>query len=145
MNTRRRWMGMAAAGTAALCGLVATVARGAGEQAPLAVLAGQALAVDPAGDPAVDPGKSRAVIASLRAAGAPAVEAVLAAQRENPAPERRFREVLDQVCAQRDCAASHLFWYTDLGQAKAEARRTGRPILTLRLLGRLDEDLSCAN
>ena len=38
-----------------------------------------------------------------------------------------------------------LNWFTNLSQAIAEARRTNRPILSLRLLGRLDEELSCAN
>jgi hypothetical protein len=52
---------------------------------------------------------------------------------------------LDQICAQKDCRFSHLYWYTDLEAAKAEAQRTGKPILSLRLLGRLDEEVSCAN
>ncbi len=38
-----------------------------------------------------------------------------------------------------------LSWFTDLGAAIAAARRTQRPILSLRLLGRLDQALSCAN
>jgi hypothetical protein len=38
-----------------------------------------------------------------------------------------------------------LNWHTDLDAAIAEARRTQRPILSLRLLGRLDQELSCAN
>jgi hypothetical protein len=40
---------------------------------------------------------------------------------------------------------SQLSWYTDLDAALAETRRTKKPILSLRLLGRLDEELSCAN
>jgi hypothetical protein len=56
-----------------------------------------------------------------------------------------FQKTLDRVCAQKDCHASRLYWYTDLDEAKAAARRTGRPILSLHLLGRLDEELSCAN
>lgn len=36
-------------------------------------------------------------------------------------------------------------WFSDLASAIAEARRTNRPILSLRLLGRLDEELTCAN
>jgi hypothetical protein len=52
---------------------------------------------------------------------------------------------LDRVCHQRDCAWSGLYWYTDLESAKGEARRTHRPILALRMLGNLDEELSCAN
>ncbi len=52
---------------------------------------------------------------------------------------------LDQICGQRDCAAAQLYWYTDLEQARAAARASGRPILSLRLLGDLREELSCAN
>jgi hypothetical protein len=56
-----------------------------------------------------------------------------------------FRASLDAVAKQRDASASGLFWYTDLEAAKAEAARTGRHILSLRLLGNLDEEYSCAN
>jgi hypothetical protein len=52
---------------------------------------------------------------------------------------------LDRVCAQKDAHTALLYWFTDLDAAVAEARRTKRPILSLRLLGRLDEELSCAN
>lgn len=52
---------------------------------------------------------------------------------------------LDAVCAQKDAHTALLYWFTDLDAAIAEARRTHRPILSLRLLGRLDEELSCAN
>ena len=55
------------------------------------------------------------------------------------------REAITQMAAQRDAHVSRLFWYTDLDQAKAAAQATGRPILSLRLLGRLDDELSCAN
>jgi hypothetical protein len=52
---------------------------------------------------------------------------------------------LDSICQQKDCFASRLYWYTDLEQAKSAALAQGKPILSLRLLGRLHEDLSCAN
>ena len=52
---------------------------------------------------------------------------------------------IDQVAGQRYATVSRLFWYDDLGAAKAAARASGKPILSLRMLGRLDEDLSCAN
>jgi len=52
---------------------------------------------------------------------------------------------LDAVCAQKDAHTSLLYWFTDLDLAISEARQTGKPILSLRLLGRLDEELSCAN
>jgi hypothetical protein len=56
-----------------------------------------------------------------------------------------LRQEIDRVAGQRDAHASRLFWYTDFEQAKAEAKSSGKPILSLRLLGRLDEELSCAN
>jgi len=40
---------------------------------------------------------------------------------------------------------NELTWFTDLDAAIAHARRANRPIVSLRLLGRLDEELSCAN
>jgi hypothetical protein len=60
-----------------------------------------------------------------------------------PSPE--LRASLDAICQQRDCHASRLYWYTDLAQAQAAAQKSGKPILSLRLLGKLDEELSCAN
>ena len=74
------------------------------------------------------------------------------AEQLNPSNPRQpatstalVRAALDQLCQQRDCYASQLYWYTDLDQAKAAAQATGKPILSLRLLGELDQDLSCAN
>jgi hypothetical protein len=52
---------------------------------------------------------------------------------------------LDAVGQQRDCYASRLYWYTDFEKAKAAAKAQGKPILSLRLLGKLDEEFSCAN
>ncbi|HTR52167.1 MAG TPA: hypothetical protein VMJ10_15745 [Kofleriaceae bacterium] len=52
---------------------------------------------------------------------------------------------LDRVCAQIHAHTTLLYWFTDLPAALAEAKRTRRPVLSLRLLGRLDEELSCAN
>jgi hypothetical protein len=64
-----------------------------------------------------------------------------------PADEqwKRIASALDHVGGQYDNYASQLYWYTDLEKAKAAAQASGKPILSLRLLGRLDEDLSCAN
>lgn len=36
-------------------------------------------------------------------------------------------------------------WYVSFHDAKAEARRTGKPILLLSMFGRLDEEMPCAN
>lgn len=85
-------------------------------------------------------------ITALREAGPAGVETLFAQEPPAGSPERiAWERALDLVCAQRDCAASGLFWYTDFEQARAEAARSGRPILSLRLLGRLDEEYSCAN
>jgi hypothetical protein len=57
----------------------------------------------------------------------------------------RLQSALDAIARQRDSYASKLYWYTDFDQAKAAARLNNKPILSLRLLGNLDEELSCAN
>jgi len=57
----------------------------------------------------------------------------------------RLDELIDQVGMQRYCSRSGLYWFTDLEQAKAAARASGKPILSLRMLGNLNEDFSCAN
>lgn len=78
----------------------------------------------------------------------PAVETMregLAAGAPSRPEWDRLRAALDAVARQRDAAWSGLYWYTDLEAAKAAAERAGKPILSLRLLGNLDEELSCAN
>jgi hypothetical protein len=52
---------------------------------------------------------------------------------------------LDRACRQKDCRASRLQWYTDLDEARAIAAREGKRVISLQLLGKLDEELSCAN
>ena len=58
---------------------------------------------------------------------------------------KRWSETADQVAAQRNAVASRLYWCTDLEHAKQVAAKLGRPILSLRLLGKLTDELSCAN
>ena len=58
---------------------------------------------------------------------------------------QRLSLALDAVSQQKDSYLSGLYWYTDFDQAKAAARATGKPILSLRLLGKLNEEFSCAN
>jgi hypothetical protein len=85
-------------------------------------------------------------VTGLRKQGPSGLQAFLkshASQLNSPSPQ--LRAALDELCQQRDCYASKLYWYTDLEQAKAAAKTSGKPILSLRLLGRLDQDLSCAN
>jgi hypothetical protein len=80
--------------------------------------------------------------AELRRRGPAGLDALLTVDDGSP----RAGRVIDAVAKQRDARASRLYWYTDLERAqKAAAASGGRPILSLRMLGRLDEDLSCAN
>src|SRR5262249_3390832 len=65
--------------------------------------------------------------------------------RGGDASAARLRDALTRVARQYDAYASRLYWYTDLDEAVRVARRDNRPILSLRLLGNLDEELSCAN
>lgn len=102
-----------------------------------------------------DPAIATRAIAALRARGPAGLEALLDAQAEAIAKMRagaaaddrfaRLRTAIDEVAQQRDAYASRLYWFTDLEKAKAEAQATGRPILSLRLLGKLNEEFSCAN
>ncbi len=64
---------------------------------------------------------------------------------ENDSACQRIHHAMDSVGGQRDCHAAHLFWYTDFGRAKAAARSECKPILSLRLLGKLTDEYSCAN
>jgi hypothetical protein len=65
--------------------------------------------------------------------------------RATGAKRDRLALEVDRAAAQRYATVSRLYWYSDLDEAKARAKETDRPILALRMLGRLDEDLSCAN
>jgi len=58
---------------------------------------------------------------------------------------RQWHALVDAVAGQRDGWASLLYWYTDLEAAKVAAEAAGKPILSLRLLGRLTDEHSCAN
>lgn len=85
-------------------------------------------------------------VAELRQGGQAAVDELHAqVPKASPADRAALEARLDRVCGQKDCAASRLFWFTDLEEAKVAAQRLHRPILALHLLGRLDEELSCAN
>jgi hypothetical protein len=103
-----------------------------------------------------DPARAARAIASLRASGPAGLKALFDAHKplfqKTPAPPRgtdpvwdRLHAAIDAVAAQYDAHASRLYWYTDLARAKRAAAAQGKPILSLRLLGRLDEELSCAN
>ena len=88
---------------------------------------------------------SATAIDYLRREGPTGMDALLAVAGSGSGSSYNSERAVDRVCGVRDCRDIRLFWYTDLEAAKAAARATGRPILSLRLLGRLDEELSCAN
>jgi hypothetical protein len=94
--------------------------------------------------------EAAAAVLELRAQGQPGLDALLHACTEGSATEsdshwKLVSAALDKVAAQRDAYYSRLYWFTDIDQAKAAARASNKPILSLRMLGKLDEDLSCAN
>lgn len=92
------------------------------------------------------PDRDVGAIVQLRARGEAGLRQVLAEyDRAAGAKKEALGSTVDAVAAQRYATVSRLYWYTDLAAARAEAARTGKPILALRMLGRLDEDLSCAN
>jgi len=88
-------------------------------------------------------------IARLRAAGPPGLAALLrlwdASAGSAPAGRERLSAAIDAVAKQKDARVARLYFYTDLPAAMAAAQASGKPILSLRLLGQLDEELSCAN
>lgn len=87
-----------------------------------------------------------AEIATLRAEGPAALERMLQAYDTAGADHRELlANDIDRVAGQRYATVSRLFWYTDMEAARAASRTSGKPILSLRMLGRLDEDRSCAN
>lgn len=83
-------------------------------------------------------------IKALRAKGAPGLDALLE-ECDKASDKAPYKEAIDKVAGQKDAAYSRLFWHTDFEEAKKRAQAQGKPILSLRLLGNLDEELSCAN
>jgi hypothetical protein len=100
---------------------------------------------------------ANAAIETLRGEGASGLAALLdthqelidAKARGEIAPTYpkwvRLEAAIDTVSGQKNCLTSKLFWHTDLEAAKVESARSGKPILSLRLLGKLTDELSCAN
>ena len=101
--------------------------------------------------------ESAAAIAELRAMGPAGLQSLMEANQAelsrhianptlSPTSEwRRITAALDAVSQQKDSYLSGLFWYTDLADARKAATLEGKPILSLRLLGKLTDELSCAN
>jgi hypothetical protein len=98
-----------------------------------------------------------AAIEELRALGPAGLQALMTqyaaeinAHINNPtAPPddqwQRITAALDAVAQQKNSYISGLYWYTDLNSAKKASKTLGKPILSLRLLGKLTDEYSCAN
>lgn len=103
----------------------------------------------------IDKDTATASIADLRAMGRTGLDALFVKyaadiERFNKTGEpdenwKRIATALDTVAMQKDVYTSHLYWYTDLDAAKRVAKAQNKPILSLRLLGNLNEEFSCAN
>jgi hypothetical protein len=104
-----------------------------------------------------DSSEAASAIAELRTQGPAGLEALVAANQVEIAKRlanptlaqtvqwRRLASAIDAVSQQRDSYLSKLYWYTDIDEAKDVARASGKPILSLRLLGKLTDEFSCAN
>jgi hypothetical protein len=101
-------------------------------------------------------GESAPAIAELRNLGPEGLETLLTmyaaevqshiANPRSTSPEwQRITKALDTVSQQKNSYLSGLYWYTDLREAQKVAKQSGKPIISLRLLGKLTEELSCAN
>ena len=84
-------------------------------------------------------------IATLRGLGPEGLQALLKAADAKGVSEEKACRAIDRVAAQRDARLSGLYWYTDMAKAKRAANQLDRPILSLRLLGELQNEYSCAN
>ncbi|WP_055077802.1 hypothetical protein [Pseudanabaena sp. 'Roaring Creek'] len=92
-----------------------------------------------------DPATAQEAIAKLRDFKNIGVDAFWKTYQSELPNNPQLRASLDAICQQKDCDASRLYWYKDLEAAKAASKETGKPILSLRLLGNLNDELSCAN
>ncbi|MGI9465566.1 MAG: hypothetical protein ACR2OA_00445 [Rubripirellula sp.] len=91
------------------------------------------------------------VTGQLRALGPAGLAATIEAWKTesqrgaDPSQLRLMDQQIDLIAGQKQARACNLYWYKSLSVAKAKSIVFKRPILSLRLLGHLDEDLSCAN
>ena len=104
-----------------------------------------------------DQKKAASAIAELRSLGPAGLRAMFTTHANainqqivdpltSSTPEwERLSAALDVIAQQRNSYLSGLYWYTDFGDAKSAAKRSGKPILSLRMLGKLNEEFSCAN
>jgi hypothetical protein len=113
---------------------------------------------------AAEEDQTDALVAELRALGPEGLKAMLAIRDAAAAEEgsqqaqaaafvppkpserlARLDRMVDLVAGQRGASTSRLYWYTDLDAALAVAKTSGKPVLSLRMLGNLTDECSCAN
>ncbi|GBO54010.1 hypothetical protein APA_1958 [Pseudanabaena sp. lw0831] len=124
-------------GAIAISGISLPQAARASEQPSLDGLVRQAASKDQA--------TSQQAIAKLREFKNVGIDAFWNAYQKDLPNNSQLRATLDAICQQKDCDASRLYWYKDLEAAKTASKESGKPILSLRLLGNLNDELSCAN
>lgn len=83
------------------------------------------------------------IVLELRSRGAAGLEEILA--EYDTTHDASLMPLIDEVAGQHDAVWSRLYWYTDLSEALVAAQTSHRPILYLRLMGRLTDEYSCAN
>jgi hypothetical protein len=106
-----------------------------------------------------DPATAARARERLRQAGPKGLEAVatyrdVAARTVARSPKRTVADqkvvatidaLMDDVGGAKYCSRSRLYWHTDFDAARRAAEQSGKPILSLRMLGNLSDDYSCAN
>ena len=65
--------------------------------------------------------------------------------RESREELARLDALIDAVGGARYCSTSRLYWHTDLEEAKRASAESGKPILSLHMMGKLTDEYSCAN
>jgi hypothetical protein len=96
-----------------------------------------------------DPELREAIGQRLRTGGPAQLDALISEYRELPnrpqLEDAAWRALIDEVAGQRDAHYGGLFWHMDLSAALADAGASGKPVLSLRMLGELTSEYSCAN
>jgi len=97
-----------------------------------------------AGEVASVKGGAPTVTSAVEKGSGPATLARMLAQYEAD-PTSISTSSIDAVAGQYGAVWSRLFWHTNLEDAKITARSEGKPILYLRMMGKLTDEYSCAN
>lgn len=108
------------------------------------VLAATAAAATPENTPSRSPEAHAAFLAEHADALANA-KAALTLGEPLSGDQETLLSTLDTLAGQKDAAWSGLYWHTDLEEALSRARDESKLVLSLRMLGNLTDNLSCAN